>query len=90
MTTQQIGNKLLHAIVSAWPSLLTILGFAVALYLQIQILDYRMTVAEKSLAEVKTSIKEELSVLNTSVKDLQLDVRALVTLQKRSVNPDSK
>jgi hypothetical protein len=80
----------LERIINAWPVIVTIVGVAITWYVQINMIEFRLNKAEQEISTLRQDFKENLLKINDSVRDLQLDVRTLVTLTKQANNGSQK
>ena len=73
-------------LINLWPVFVTLGGIAFATYIQLNLLEYRVTKIEETIVDVKKDIKESLTSINDTVKVLQLDMRELVSVTRSQHN----
>lgn len=85
-------NSTWQRLIDAWPIIVVVITFFGTLWYQENLLEYRMTNTEKDVAALREDFKKNLETMTNAIKELQLDVRTLVTIakEKQHLNPWEK
>lgn len=75
-------KQLFEKILQAWPVIVALVGICATWYVQINMLEYRLTTLEKEVLAIRTSYSEKLDTINSTIMEMKLDIRTLVTLMR--------
>ena len=86
MSPTYAKSNFIQRLVDGWPVLVAVIGFCATIWFQTNMLEYRMNNTERDVAALREDFKKNLETMTNAIKELQLDVRTLVTIAKEKHN----